>query len=75
MSSPNYRPADLWTGDDDLVFPSKRNRCHHTPSSDSSCRPHELLKLRTKDVVLETCGRCGVLHDCEKYPNSKSPAK
>jgi integrase/recombinase XerD len=55
-----YRPTDLWTGDDDLLFlrycPSKRNRCYHMLSGDSSCRPHELLKLRTKDIVFKTSG-------------------
>jgi len=45
---------------DDLLFlkycPSKRDRRYHTLSRDSSCRPHELLKLRTKDVVFKTSG-------------------
>lgn len=36
--------------------PSKRDRCYHTLSRDSSCRPHELLKLGTKDVVFKTSG-------------------
>jgi integrase len=55
-----YRPTDLWTGDDDLLFlrycPSKRDRCYHTLSRDSSCRPHELLNLRIKDVIFKTSG-------------------
>jgi integrase/recombinase XerD len=55
-----YKPTDLWTGDDDLLFlrycPNKRDRCYHTLSRDSSCRPHELLKLRTKEVVFKTSG-------------------
>jgi integrase len=55
-----YKPTDLWTGEDDLLFlrycPNKRDRCYHTLSRDSSCRPHELLKLRTKDVVFKTSG-------------------
>ena len=42
-----YKPADLWTQEDDLLFlkycPSKRDRCYHTISRDLSCRPHELL--------------------------------
>lgn len=49
-----YKPTDLWTQDDDLLFlkycPSKRDRCYHAISRDSSCRPHELLKLKIKDV-------------------------
>ncbi|MPZ07041.1 MAG: tyrosine-type recombinase/integrase [Nitrososphaeraceae archaeon] len=49
-----YKPSDLWTEKDDLIFlkycPSKRNKCFHAMSWDTSCRPHELLKLRIKDV-------------------------
>jgi integrase/recombinase XerD len=55
-----YKPSDLWTQQDDLLFlsycPSKRDRCYHTLSRDSSCRPHELLKLRIKDVIFKTSG-------------------
>jgi integrase len=55
-----YKPTDLWTGEDDLLFlrycPDKRDRCYHTFSRDSSCRPHELLKLRKKDVIFKTSG-------------------
>jgi len=47
-----YKPTDLWTGEDDLLFlrycPNKRDRCYHTLSRDSSCRPDELVKLRAK---------------------------
>lgn len=46
-----YKPTDLWTGEDDLLFlrycPNKRDRCYHTLSRDSSCRPHE-LKIKNK---------------------------
>ena len=52
-----YRPSDLWTIEDDLLFlkycPSKRMKCFHAMSRDTSCRPHELLKLRIKDVVFK----------------------
>ena len=55
-----YKPTDLWTGEDDLLFlrycPNKRDRCYHTLSRDSSCRPDELLKLRAKDVIFKTSG-------------------
>jgi integrase len=55
-----YKPTDMWTQDDDLLFlkycPSKRDRCYHAISRDSSCRPHELLKLRIKDVILKVAG-------------------
>jgi integrase len=49
-----YRPTDMWTSEDDLLFlkycPSKRMKCFHMMARDTSCRPHELLKLRIKDV-------------------------
>jgi integrase/recombinase XerD len=52
-----YKPTDMWTQDDDVLFlkycPSKRDRCYHAISRDSSCRPHELLKLKIKDVVFK----------------------
>jgi integrase len=55
-----YKPTDLWTADDDLLFlkycPSKRIKCYHAMSRDTGCRPHELLKLRIKDIVLKTAG-------------------
>jgi integrase/recombinase XerD len=55
-----YKPSDLWTQEDDLLFlkycPSKRDRCYHAVSRDSSCRPHEILKLRIKDVVFKMAG-------------------
>lgn len=55
-----YKPSDLWTADDDLLFlkfcPNKRDRCYHMISRDSSCRPHEILKLRIKDVIFKMEG-------------------
>jgi len=55
-----YKPTDLWTGEDDMLFlrycPNKRDRCYHTLSRDSSCRPDELVKLRIKDVIFKTSG-------------------
>jgi integrase len=49
-----YKPTDMWTPQDDLLFlkycPSKRMKCFHIMAKDTSCRPHELLKLRIKDV-------------------------
>jgi integrase/recombinase XerD len=49
-----YKPTDLWTLEDDLVFlkwcPSKRDRCYHAMSRDLSARPHEILNLKIKDV-------------------------
>ena len=44
-----YKPSDLWTPHDDLLFlkycASKRNCCYHAISRDLSARPHEILKL------------------------------
>lgn len=55
-----YKPSDLWSLEDDLVFlkycPSKRIKCYHSVSRDLSCRPHEILKLRNKDIQFKTAG-------------------
>jgi integrase len=52
-----YKPTDLWTVEDDSLFlkycPNSRDRCYHAMSRDSAARPHELLKLRIKDVVFK----------------------
>ena len=55
-----YKPTDLWTKEDDLLFlkycPNKRDKCYHTMSSDLSARPSEILNLKIKDVVFKTNG-------------------
>ncbi|MGC2382166.1 MAG: hypothetical protein WA631_03540, partial [Nitrososphaeraceae archaeon] len=55
-----YKPTDLWTAEDDLLFlkycPSKRIKCFHTMSYDTGCRPHEILKLRIQDIVFKSAG-------------------
>jgi len=55
-----YTPTDLWTEADDLLFlkycPSKRMKAYHTVSRDSSCRPHEILKLKIRDIQFKTSG-------------------
>jgi integrase len=55
-----YKPTDLWTREDDLLFlkycPSKRDKCYHMISRDTGCRPHEILKLRLKDITFKTAG-------------------
>src|SRR6187200_1971259 len=52
-----YKPTDLWTAEDDVLFlkycPNPRDRCYHAMSRDSAARPHELLKLRIRDVVFK----------------------
>jgi integrase len=55
-----YKPSDLWTSEDDLLFlkycPSARDRCFHAISRDLSCRPSEILKLKIKDLAFKTIG-------------------
>lgn len=55
-----YKPTDLWTQADDLLFqkycPSKRDRAYHTMSRDNSCRPSEILNLKIKDIVFKMAG-------------------
>jgi integrase/recombinase XerD len=55
-----YKPSDLWSQQDDLLFlkycPSKRDRCYHAISRDLSCRPHELLKLKIRDISFKMVG-------------------
>jgi integrase/recombinase XerD len=52
-----YKPTDPWTEEDDALFykycPSNRDRCWHAISRDTGCRPHEMLKLKIKDVVVQ----------------------
>jgi hypothetical protein len=49
-----YRPSDLWSIDDDLLFlkycPSTREKCYHVISRDLSCRPNEIFKLKLRDI-------------------------
>jgi integrase len=53
-----YKPSDLWTQEDDRLFlkwaTNKRDRCYHMMSRDTSCRPHELLALKLKDIVFKS---------------------
>jgi integrase len=55
-----YTPQDIWTEDDDLLFfkysHDKRINAYHAISRDTSCRPHELLKLKVKDVYWKNDG-------------------
>jgi integrase len=55
-----YKPSDLWTSQDDLLFlnycPSKRDRCYHAISRDLSCRPHEIMRLKIKDLSFKFVG-------------------
>ena len=50
----------MWTQQDDLLFlkycPTKRERCYHAISRDLSCRPHEILKLKIRDLSFKSVG-------------------
>lgn len=56
----SYKPTDMWTQEDDLLFlkycPEKRDKCYHTMARDTSCRPHELLRLKIKDIMFKRVG-------------------
>jgi integrase/recombinase XerD len=58
-----YKPTDLWTEEDDVIFykycPSVRDRCWHAVSRDTGARPIELLRLKIKDVVIQQLGDGG----------------
>jgi integrase len=55
-----YKPSDLWSQEDDLVFlkwvTNKRDRCYHAMARDLSARPHEILNLKIKDIVFKAVG-------------------
>jgi integrase len=55
-----YKPSDLWSQEDDLVFLkwviNKRDRCYHTMARDLSARPHEILNLKIKEIVFKAAG-------------------
>ena len=52
-----YKPDDLWRREDATLFlkysKNSRDRCYVSMALDLSARPHELLKLRIKDIVFE----------------------
>ena len=57
MEEETYKPTDLWTEEDDMLFykycPSLRDKCWHAVARDTGCRPHEMLKLKIKDIVVQ----------------------
>jgi integrase/recombinase XerD len=73
-----YKPSDLWTAEDDLLFqkycPSKRLKCFHAMSRDTSCRPNELLKLRIKDIVFKNVST-GMRQYAEILVNGKTGSR
>src|SRR5215217_4116306 len=58
-----YKPSDLWTPEDDLLFlrycQSKRDKCYHAVSRDLSARPHEILKLKIRNISFKQVGSAG----------------
>lgn len=56
-----YKPSDLWSQQDDLLFlkycPSLRDKCYHAVSRDLSCRPHEILRSKIRDITFKTIGK------------------
>lgn len=50
----SYKSEDIWDQQEHAIFlkycPSPRDRCYHSLSVDTSCRPHELLNLKIKDI-------------------------
>jgi len=52
-----YKPTDLWSEEDDFIFykycPSSRDRCWHAVARDSGCRPHEMLRMKIKDIIVQ----------------------
>jgi len=68
-----YSPSDLWTQQDDLLFlkycPNERDRCYHAISRDLSARPHEIVKLKIKDLSFKSVGSSQY---CEVVVNGKT---
>ncbi len=52
-----YKPSDIWTDEDHKLFlkycPSKRDKAFHAMANDTSCRPHELLSIKLKDIMFK----------------------
>jgi integrase len=53
----SYNSEDIWGQQEHAIFlkycPSIRDRCYHAISVDTSCRPHELLNLKIKDIKFD----------------------
>jgi hypothetical protein len=71
-----YKPSDLWSQEDDLVFlkwvTNKTDRCYHTMTRDLSATPHEILNLKIKDVVFKAVGN---KQSAEVLVNSKTGSR
>ena len=55
-----YKPSDLWTHNDDLLFlkycPSKREKCYHTMSRDLSSRATRNSQTKDKGYCIQNYG-------------------
>ncbi len=55
-----YKPGDLWSKEEDVLFlrycPSKRDKCYHAISRDSSARPHEILGIKIREIHFKLTG-------------------
>ena len=50
----SYNSGNIWDQRDNVIFLKychlARDRCYHSMAMDTSCRPHELLGLKIKDI-------------------------
>lgn len=50
----SYNSGNIWDQRENAIFlkycPLKRDKCFHAMAMDTSCRPHELLDLKIKDI-------------------------
>ena len=50
----SYNSGNIWDQRENAIFlkycPLKRDKCFHAMAMDTSCRPHELLGLKIKDI-------------------------
>jgi integrase/recombinase XerD len=74
-----YKPTDLWTQQDDLLFlkycPSSRDRLYHSLSRDTSCRPDEILKLKIRDITFKIAGNGNHYQYAEALVNGKTGSR
>jgi integrase/recombinase XerD len=53
-----YQPTDLWSPQEDALFlkycNSRRIKCYHMLARDLSARPHEILKMKIRDIVFKS---------------------
>jgi integrase/recombinase XerD len=74
-----YKPTDLWTQQDDLLFlkycSSSRDRLYHSLSRDTSCRPDEILKLKIRDITFKIAGNGNHHQYAEALVNGKTGSR